>query len=185
IGRTVPLAPAGGKLRRVLTAVAVEELAEVHGVVAAALEPDGKRVGLVERLVAALGWRVSAHAVVVRVLPGQKRRTRRAAERERIEVVVERHALVPDQALDVRQHLHLSERLVVGLENEDVRSLRRWRRLCGAAVLTYADRESHGERQHRRDCKCLPASHRNPPGRDSDVLVIPARYVPTVETEKG
>ena len=74
IDGAVPLAPAGWDLRRVLAAVAVEELAEVHGVVAAALQPDGQRVGLVERLVAALRRRIPANAVVVRVLPGQKRR---------------------------------------------------------------------------------------------------------------
>jgi len=40
--------------------------------------------------------------------------------------------LVPDQALDVRQHLHLGERLVVGLEDDDVRTRRRCGlRLCG------------------------------------------------------
>jgi hypothetical protein len=65
IDGTVPLDPARGDLGRVLTAVAVEELAEVHGVVAAALEPDGQRVGLVERLVAALGRGVAPNAVVV------------------------------------------------------------------------------------------------------------------------
>src|SRR5207244_5175899 len=68
IDGAVPLAPARRDLRRVLTAVAVEELAQVYGVVAPALEPDGQRIRLVERLVAALRRRVSAHSVVVRVL---------------------------------------------------------------------------------------------------------------------
>src|SRR5207247_10157349 len=80
IDGTVPLAPARRDLRRVLAAVAVEELAEVHGVVAAALEPDGQRVRLIACVIPALRWRVAADAVVMRVLAGQKRRARRAAE---------------------------------------------------------------------------------------------------------
>src|SRR5258707_906479 len=77
----VPLAPARRDLGRVLPPVAVQELAEMNGVVTAALEPDGQRVGLVERFVAALRRCVAPDAVVVRVLPRQKRRARRATER--------------------------------------------------------------------------------------------------------
>src|SRR5439155_18873638 len=74
IDRPVPLAPARRDLRRIRLAVTVEELPEVNRVVAAALEPDGQRVRLVERLIAALWRGVPTHAVVVRVLPGEERR---------------------------------------------------------------------------------------------------------------
>ena len=90
-----------------------------------------------------------------------------------------------DQAPDVRKHLHLCERLVVGLEDQDVRPLSRRCRLRRAAVLSRTDCDPSGERQHRRDRKCLPAVHRNPPGRDSVVLVIPAACVGGVQPAKG
>jgi hypothetical protein len=83
----------------------------------------------------------------VRVLAGQEGRTRRATEGERDEVVVESHTLVADETPDVREHLHLGERLVVGLEDDDVGPLRRLcsRGLGGAAVLLRTDRDSRDQ----------------------------------------
>src|SRR6185312_10675422 len=82
----VPLAPARRDLERVSPSVAVQVLAEMDGVVTGPLQPDGERVRPVELLEAALRQRVPAHAVVVRVLPREKRGARRTAERERVEV---------------------------------------------------------------------------------------------------
>jgi glycosyltransferase involved in cell wall biosynthesis len=56
----------------------------------------------------------------VRILAREQRRAGRAAEREGDEAVVEGDPFVPDQAADGREHGHLGERLVVGLEDEDV-----------------------------------------------------------------
>src|SRR6185437_12284008 len=95
---SMPFAPARWDLRRILAAVAVQELAEVDRVVPAPLQPDRECVRFVERLIATLRRRVSADIVVVRVLARQEGCARRTAERKRIEVVVERHALITDQA---------------------------------------------------------------------------------------
>ena len=55
----------------------------------------------------------SPYGVVVRVLPGQERRARRAAERERDEVVRERRPARGEQSVDVRHHAHRLDGLVV------------------------------------------------------------------------
>src|SRR5262249_58981123 len=105
IDGAVPLAPTRWDLRRIPRAVPVEVLAEVDGVIARVLEPDGERVRGIELVVAALRQRVPADAVVVRVLARQQARARGTAEREGVEVVVERAPLVTDRPPDVRQDL--------------------------------------------------------------------------------
>ena len=162
IDGAVPLAPAGRDLRSVPRPVPVQVLAEMDGVVPGVLQPHGERVRRVELVVAAVGERVSAYAVVVRVLSGEQRRTRRTAERERVEVVVERDALVSDQAAHLREHLHLGERLVVGLEDEDV-GPRRLRSVSACARSRRRDRrENRRGQRHRCDPDRLPGLHDAP-----------------------
>ena len=127
IDGAVPLRPAGRDLGLVLRPVAVQVLAEMDSEVAAVLQPDRERVGRVELVVAAVRRRIPAHTVVVGVLTRQQARARGAAERKRVEVVVEGDALGADQATHVRQDVHLGECLVIGLEDEDVRALPRRR----------------------------------------------------------
>ena len=94
------------------------------GVVAGLLEPYRERVGRVERLVAALlVLVVREHPVVVRVLPGQERRARRAAERKRGEAVRERRALAAELLIGLTHEAHRVRGLVVGHHDDDVGAL--------------------------------------------------------------
>ena len=127
VDRRVPLAPAGRHLGGVADPVLVQELADVHGPVARPLEPDRQPVALVEPAVAAVRRAVADHAVVVRVLPGEQRRARRAAERVRDEGAFEGGALRGERAPHAAHHAHRLERLVVGHHDHDVGPLGRCR----------------------------------------------------------
>ncbi len=130
-----PLVPARRNLRRPLPPVAVQVLADVHRVVPGELQPGGQRVRVRRRelLVATLRQRVPHHGVVVAVLPGEERRSRGAAERERDVVVGERRALLrAEHGVHVRHHAHRLDRLVVGHHDDDVRP--RLGRLGGRAA---------------------------------------------------
>ena len=98
VDRPVPVVEARRDAGRSVAAIAVEELADVHGPVAGALQPEREPVGGVEAGEAAVGGRVGDHAVVVGVLPGVERRARGAAERVVREAAGEGRALVADQA---------------------------------------------------------------------------------------
>ena len=125
VDRAVPLRPAGRDLVLVEVAVSVQVLADVDRLVARALEPDGKGVLVVQRVVAAVGRLVREHAVVVGVLAGEEGGAGRAAERERREAVVEGRSLGDEQPLDVLHDADRLDGLVVGHDHDDVRPLRR------------------------------------------------------------
>ena len=104
--------------------VAVQVLAHHRRLVAGALERGSERVLLlaaeVEQVKAAVRTRVLEDAGVVREVAGQDRRPRRAAQRVRDEVVVEREtvALHRLHVRHVREQVH---RQVVGEDEHDVR----------------------------------------------------------------
>ena len=101
---------------RVAGPVAVQVLADVRREVAGPLEPDRQRVRPVELGEFALRRSVAEHAVVVRVLAGQRGRARGAAEGEAYEAVLEARALRHQQAptpVITRERL---DRLVVRLD---------------------------------------------------------------------
>ena len=102
-------------------AVAVEELAHVHGPVARGLQPQREPVRLVEARVAAGGQRIAEYAVVVRVLAGVERGARGTAERVVDEAPRERRSPTSEQRHGLRHHRHRVERLVVGHQHDDVR----------------------------------------------------------------
>jgi hypothetical protein len=60
------------------------------------------------------------HAVVVRVLPGQVRGARRAAQREARDGVVEARAVAAEQGVRVLHRRQRGRRLVVGHDHDDV-----------------------------------------------------------------
>ena len=156
VGRAVPLGPARRDLRRPRAAVAVQVLADVDGVVAGRTQPRRKRVRVRRReLVVAAGRRRVPHdRVVVAVLARDVGRPRRAAERERREVVREGRPARGEQRVHVGHDPHGLDRLVVGHQHDDVRpglrllDLRRGRGGKG--------RREREERQRRRkDLACL------------------------------
>ncbi len=120
----VPLAPARRHLGRVGDPVLVQELADMNGAVAGALEPDREPLALVEPPVAAVRRGVAEHPVVVRILAREERCPRRAAERIRHERAVEGRALGCERIAHAGHHPHRLERLVVGHQHDDVRALR-------------------------------------------------------------
>ena len=126
-----PLVVPRWDLRRIPAPVAVQVLAEVGGVVAGLLEPDGQRVRVVELRVAAARRGVAHDAVVVRVLAGEERRARGAAERVRDEALGEGRPAVAQESPHVRHDPHRLDRLVVGHDHDDVRARLRRRRLRG------------------------------------------------------
>ena len=105
------------------------------------MEP-GRDGGALDRravrgLEAAVGPAVRLDAGVVRVLAAQDRRARRAAQRDAVEVVVERDAVVADQRGGVRHVREVTDVQVVGQHEQDVRpgtmGCRRTYSLLGAA----------------------------------------------------
>ena len=115
-GERVPTRPAGGA--HVAGAVAVEELADEAGAVAAAAEPGARLLGRVERLEPAVHAPVVLDAVVLGVLAGGELCARRAAQRVRRDRVGELHALVGQQPPGDRHVVEVVVAHVVG-EHED------------------------------------------------------------------
>ena len=144
-----PVAPARRDLgaAALVLPVAVQVLADEGRVVPGLLEPDRQRVRVVEPHVAAERRPVPADAVVVRVLPRQQRRARRAAERVRREARVEAHALPDEQPVDVRHVAQRVRRLVVGLDDDDVRPVVDLLHDGGRRVRPRGEREQTGDRE--------------------------------------
>ena len=178
----VPGAPArwhGPAVVEWFVAIAVEELADVDRAVAGALQPGGDVVGVglavAEAGVAAVGRDVAADVVVVGVAAGHQAHPRGAAEGIGDVVAVEGHPFCGDQVQRVRHRrdrraagrrvagVELVQRLVVGLDHDEVRLLPLWRQrdplpLRGAgdrgrgtgALLAGGEDERRQQRQHAR-----------------------------------
>ena len=139
----VPVGPAGSDPeggRR--TAVAVQELADVHGPVARPPEPTGEHVALVDQRRVGVG--VRGHSVVVGVLPGEQRCARGAALRGRGDVVGELGAMPQEQPLRARHHpaRELAHGLIVGLDQDDVRPAERGARAPAGSPIEGSDAAS-------------------------------------------
>ena len=135
-----PTSPAGRGGR----AIAVQVLADQAGVVARTVKPDGQvvvRMQGVEAGEAAGGRRVAENAVVVLVLAGEESGARGAAERVVDEAALERRPTVADQRVDAVHHPHRFDRLVIGLDHDDVGSF-----LGGGALPVRRRRASQSER---------------------------------------
>jgi hypothetical protein len=146
-----PVLPAGRRDDRRPRAVPVQVLADVDSVVARACECcDECRVLVLERLVAAERWAVAVDAVVLRVLAGEVRRARRAAQRERHDVLCERRALLRDEVVHMGHHAQRLDRLVVRHHRDDVRLARRDCRVVVPAAPT-ATRGEDAQGRGRRD----------------------------------
>ena len=186
--RGVPLGPARWHIARatgIRPAVAAQVLADVPGVIAAVLEPHRQRVRGVQA-----GERATEQdAMVVGVLARQKRGPGGAAERVVDEVVRERRALVANQLLDARQDSHVSDGLVVGHHDEDVR----WCLPGGANFARVGDAqraEQAGE--HKDGAGSLHTDRdrnsRDPPGRalKSARTFVPGRVTaPSSQPHRG
>ena len=147
--------------------VAVQEAADVGGLVAGAAQPGGQHVaGIAEHLVAGV---VGEDTVVVAVLAGQLRRPGRAAERGRDREVRQPGAAV-HQSERLRHQLagEAAGVLVVGDDHDDVGPLRGGVLLiavrCGARRRPAADRdeERRGACRDRRS-PVSPAAHADQP----------------------
>jgi hypothetical protein len=142
VDAAVPVVPADRDLARVALAVLVEVLADQGGVVARTLQPDRQRLALVaEGVVAPVREVVPRHSVVVRVLPGEERGPRRAAERVVHVAVRERRARAPDQLAHLGHDAHVGRALVVGGHDNDVGPLGRGR--------ARGEREQDAEREEQ------------------------------------
>ena len=111
--------PPGARVHGV--AIAVQVLAEVRGLITGGLQPYRERVGAIERRIA-IRRIVREDAMVVRVLAGEERRSRRTAFRGGHEVVRERDALVDEVVLHALHHRQRGRVLVVGHHDQDVRA---------------------------------------------------------------
>ena len=87
--------------------VAVQPLADQRRAVAGLLEPGGHGVAAVLHPVPAVGVEVAPDAVVVRVLAGDEGRSRRAAERKRVDRAGERGPLPRQEPPDVGHELEV------------------------------------------------------------------------------
>ena len=169
----VPLAPSG--LYRVLRLVSVQILAHHRGPIARGLQrrrEGGVLVALrVERLVAAVVTLVGEDPGVVRVLPGEHRRPRRAAQRVRHVVVRERHSPLP-HLLDVRHVGEQVHRQVVGQHEHDVRPaglVRRRGRFHPVGRLRRTGRERQYARGRQRGEFPLPMAVHQAPSAEETV----------------
>jgi len=88
--------------------------------------------------------------VVVRVLPGEQRRPRRAAQRVGHEEAVERRALLAEQPPRAGHRAHRREVLIVGDHDDHVRALCRDRGRSERAGGDDEQRAEHGRRQAGR-----------------------------------
>ena len=166
-GEHVPVVPALGHVARhgpvlVGLGVPVLELADVGGLVPGALEPERQvvvAVKLVEDAVAAVRGDVGEHVVVVRVLAGEDRRPRRAAEREVVVEALHRHALALQLLADDLHHPHRAGLLVVGEQDDDVR-------LRAEGLSARAGRAPGRPQQHRRQ-RCDHHEQRSDDGGES------------------
>ena len=163
----VPGRPAGGDCRPGrprFFAVAVEELADVDRLVAVRLQPGrevvGERAAEREPDVAAVGRDVPLDVVVVGIAPGQEADPRGAAEGVGDVVAVEGDPLLGDQ-VERRRHrprlrrpgvgagggVEAVERLVVGLDHDEVRRVRVSRGAGAAAGRRGEQQREHGQRR--------------------------------------
>ncbi len=126
--------------------VAVQELADVGGLIASSLQPHGEHVlGLREGPVAGL---VREHPVVVAVLAGEQGSSRRTAERGGVEVVGEGRPAVTEQAGRPRHRLAAVRGvvLVVGEHEDDVRLSAEGRRRLDRRVGVLATATARDDR---------------------------------------
>ena len=114
----VPVVPA--RRAHVLVGVAVEELADEAGLVAALLEPRADLLGRVEGLEAAERAGVVLHAVVLGVLTGDQLGARRAAQGVGRDRVGEVDPAVGEQLAGARHPLQVVLAHVVGHHEDDV-----------------------------------------------------------------
>ena len=131
--------------------VAVEVLAHQGRPVAATLEAGGERVPLlaarVEEREPTVIATVGEDARVVRILAGEGRRTRGAAEGVGDDVVRERRAPRP-QLSDVRHVLDQVPGQVVGEDEDDVRPL--GRRSAGVRAAREGESDHSGQSEQRK-----------------------------------
>ncbi len=125
--------PVPSRLAPAMGPEAVEVLARERRAVSGPVEPYRQRpVGLQRRIgEAAL---VGLHAVVLRVLAGEDRRPRRAAQRVRRQRVRERHARAAQQLAGLGHPVQVARGHVVGADQDDVGPLR------GPLVVLHLDR---------------------------------------------
>ncbi len=133
--------------------VGVEELADVRGVVAGALEPGREHVLLLLQV----GVEVAQDAVVVAVLAGHQGGPGGAAERRGDDVVAEGGRARDQRAEEVRHRLRDQRRqgLVVGLDQHDVGPLELLRSLgllaAGVGVRPPGDQDGRDEGREQRE----------------------------------
>ncbi len=140
-------------------AVAVQPLADQRGPVAGVVEPRRQDVPAVVHAVPAVGVKVALDPMVVRVLAGDEGCAGRAAEREGVNRVVERGALLCQQPPHVRHQLDVGGGHVVGHHHKDVRAVIAVS-ADGPGLRARAQRNGSRERQ-RRGHEACPWSHRS------------------------
>ena len=156
-GQHTPVVPASGNVDRqrsvlIGLGVLVEELADVARAVAGGLEPEREvvvAVKLVEDAVAAVGRLVGEHLVIVRVLAGEKRRSRGAAEREVVVEALHGHALALHLLVHRLHDPHRRGLLVVGEQDDDVGPALERARSLGLGVWPTDEDDGRDDREQQ------------------------------------